>query len=153
MPIHSIQWKAFSSSLDDEELIADAMAWLCNDKDSVVIEKTTSFHGPDIHIISVDISKRGLARKALAHLGEVALQQLLDESHERIDEENCIHFRLSISDLVCGRIVFTSAGEYRTIKGKVKLQIYPNDVVEEVAQRLLEEAIERAQRMDWPTTP
>ena len=42
MPIHSIQWKAFASSLDDEELIADAMAWLCNDKDSVVIEKTTS---------------------------------------------------------------------------------------------------------------
>ena len=150
MPIHSIHWKAFASGLDDEAVLCAAMTWLCCDFENVGVEKTTSFHGSPIHIISADISKRGQARRALAHLGEKILQKIISGLEHRLDEENCVHFRLRISDLVCGQIVLAEPGEHRAVKGKVKLQVYPGDNPSEVAEILFREAIERAERMGFP---
>ena len=150
MPIHSIHWKAFASGLDDEAVLCEAMNWLCCEFENVEVEKTTSFHGSPIHIISADISKRGQARRALAHLGEKILQEIITGIEHRLDDENCVHFRLRITDLVCGQIVLAEPGENRAVKGKVKLQVYPGDNPPEVAKILFGEAIERAERMGFP---
>ena len=150
MPIHSIHWKAFASGLDDETVICEAMTWLCCDFEKVEVEKTTSFHGSPIHIVSADISKRGQARRALAHLGEKILQEIISGLKHRLDDENCVHFRLRIADLVCGHIILAEPGEDRAVKGKVKLQVYPGDNPPEVAKILFGEAIERAERMGFP---
>ena len=146
MPIHSLHWKAFASSLDNDELFCEAMAWLCGDPENVDIEKTSSYHGSDIHIISVDITRKGLARKALARLGEEILQQILDDLDGRIDEENCLHVRIYMDELACGRIVLAPPGEKRTVKGKIKLQIYPGDEQKNVASKLLNDAIINSNR-------
>ena len=146
MPIHSLHWKAFASSLDDDELFCEAMAWLCGDRESVDVEKTSSYHGSDIHIISVDITRKGLARKALVRLGEDILQQIMDDLDGRIDEENCLHMRIHMDELACGRIVLAPPGEKRTVKGKIKLQIYPGDEQKVVASKLLNNAIVKSKR-------
>lgn len=146
MPIHSIHWMAFASSLDDESLICDALAWLSGDEDSVAIEKTNSFHGSAIHIISVNITKRSMARKALSRVGVSVLEAISSDLESRLDDENCIHFRISLDELVCARIALVDESNPRTVKGKLKLRIYPGDKPATVAEKLFGDAIERANR-------
>ena len=150
MPIHSLHWEAFASGLDDEAVISAAMKWLCGDDDYITVEKTKSFHGSSIHIISADITRRGQARRALAKIGANILKKILADVIGRLDDENCIHFRLRLADLSCGKIVLAKPGEHRVVKGKVKLQVYPPKKPVEVAEILFGEAIERAIRMGFP---
>jgi hypothetical protein len=62
-----------------------------------------------------------------------------------------LHLRLDLDELVCGRVVLAGTrdkAEY--VKGRVKLEIYPNDKTEDVAARLLVEASEIAERRGFP---
>ena len=150
MPIHSLHWEAFASGLDDEAVIIAAMKWLCGNGDHIVVERTKSFHGSLIHIISAEITQRGNARRALSNIGEKILREIISGLNDRLDDENCVHFRLRLADLACARIVLAKPGEYRAVKGKVKLRVYPGNKPTEVAEILFSEAIDRANRMGFP---
>ena len=86
MSLHHITWRATASGLADETVVADALAWLVNDNEAVEIERTTSYHGSELHMIEAKITRKGPALKALAMLGRDNLNTILNELEQRLDE-------------------------------------------------------------------
>lgn len=153
LPIHSLQWRTVASAVDEVEVFNQGLAWLTGNSESVVVEKTTSFFGSPLHLVSARLDRRGDARKAVARLGEETLTRIMNSIEERLDDENCIHLRLRLDALLAAKIELAEAGEDRCLKGRIKLRVYPGDVVATVAHKLLSEAADRALRMDWPEPP
>ena len=67
-----------------------------------------------------------------------------------MDESNVIHIRLDLLDLLAGKVTLTVPGDRTTIKGRAKLEVYPGNVVDEVAFETLDKAIEESQRLGFP---
>jgi RNA binding exosome subunit len=99
-------------------------------------------------MVSAELTRRGPATKSLARLGQETLEQLGSELSMRMDEENVIHIRLDLLDLIAGKVTLTLPGDRATIKGKTKLQVYPGDDVIDIANQTLNQAIELAQRLN-----
>ncbi|MBT3657679.1 MAG: hypothetical protein HN544_05740 [Euryarchaeota archaeon] len=70
-----------------------------------------------------------------------------------MDDSNVIHIRLDLLDLLAGKVTLTVPGERTTIKGRAKLEVYPGNVVDEVAFNTLDKAIEDAKRLGFPKKP
>ena len=124
MSLHHITWRATASGLADETVVADALAWLVNDDEAIEIERTTSYHGSELHMIEAKITRKGPALKALAMLGSDNLNTILNELEQRLDESNTIHFRLDFNALIDGVVQLTD-GQSQTIKGQTKVQVFP----------------------------
>ena len=148
MGVHHITWHSTASGLEDETIHAAALAWLVGDDDAVIIERMSSYHGSAVHMVSAELTRRGPATKSLARLGQETLEQLGSELSMRMDEENVIHIRLDLLDLIAGKVTLTLPGDRATIKGKTKLQVYPGDDVIDIANQTLSQAIELAQRLN-----
>lgn len=69
MGVHHLTWRVTASGLEDEELIASAISELIANDELVDIEKTTSYYGSPIHLISAVTKKNKLAIKSLSKLG------------------------------------------------------------------------------------
>ena len=124
MSLHHITWRATASGLADETVVADALAWLVNDDEAIEIERTTSYHGSELHMIEAKITRKGPALKALAMLGSDNLNTILNELEQRLDESNTIHFRLDFNALIDGLVQLTD-GQSQTVKGQTKVQVFP----------------------------
>ncbi|MFL2950014.1 MAG: RNA-binding domain-containing protein [Candidatus Poseidoniaceae archaeon] len=124
MSLHHITWRATASGLADENVVADALAWLIGDDEAIEIERTTSYHGSELHMIEAKITRKGPALKALAMLGGANLQTILEELEQRLDEANTIHFRLDFNALIDG-VVQLAEGDGPTVKGQTKVQVFP----------------------------
>ena len=90
----------------------------------------------------------------MAHLGVEFLQRLVDEDElsARIDDQNVLHVRLSLSALANGSIEF-SEGLEEQVKGRIKLEVYPGQEPIQNAQELLNSSIDFAQKQGLPITP
>ena len=73
------------------------MAWLIGDEDAVEMDRSTSYHGPELTLISASTANKRKAMRSLAKLGEVNLKQLQNELVQRMDDEHVLHFRLTLS--------------------------------------------------------
>ena len=100
-----------------------------------------SYHGSAIHIVSAKLKRRGQATKSLIRLGLDVLKQLKSELSVRMDDENVIHIRLDLLELIAGRVVLASPGERRTIKGRAKLEVYPGQDAFTLGNETLDVAI------------
>jgi len=147
MSLHHITWRATASGLADENVVADALAWLIGDEEAIEIERTTSYHGSELHMIEAKITRKGPALKALAMLGGVNLQTILDELEQRLDESNTIHFRLDFNALIDG-VVQLAEGDGPTVKGQTKVQVFPGQEGRSEAIAMLLAAIEIANRAE-----
>lgn len=143
MSLHHITWRATASGLADENVVGDALAWLIGDDEAVEIERTTSYHGAELHLIEAKITRKGPALKALAMLGEANLKTILEELEQRLDESNTIHFRLDFNALING-MVQLSKGDGPTVKGQTKVQVFPGQEGAAEAVSTIEEAIKIA---------
>ena len=94
--------------------------------------------------MTAEINKRGKATRSLARLGKVALESLLLELDQRMDESNVIHIRLDLTDLLSQKITLVASGERRTVKGRAKLEVYPGSNPEDVARELIRTSIASA---------
>ena len=151
LPVHRVEWSVHASGVADISVIADALTWLIGDEKLVEIENTKSFHGSPMYILHADAGKKSTARQAFPRVGTHLIERLGSSLAERIDDENWLHLRLDLDELVCGRVVLAdSRGKAEYVKGRVKLEIYPNDKTEDVATRLLSEATEIAERKEFP---
>jgi RNA binding exosome subunit len=146
MSLHHITWRATASGLADETVVADALAWLIDDVEAVEIERTTSYHGSEIHMIEAKTSRKGPALKALARLGAANLQTIIDEIDQRLDEANTIHFRLDFNALINGEAHLAPPGNGPTVKGQTKVQVFPGQEGRGEAIASLHAAIEIANR-------
>ena len=153
MGVHHVSWKSTASGLEDEYIHAAALSWLVGNDDAVEIERMNSYHGSAIHIVSAELKRRGQATKSLARLGEKALVQLKAELSSRMDDENVIHIRLDLLELIAGRISLTVPGDRPTVKGRAKLEVYPGNEPMDVAVETLDDAISVAQNLGLPENP
>ena len=136
-----MSWKSTASGLEDEYIHAAALSWLVGNDDAVEIERMDSYHGSPIHIVSADLKRRGQATKSLSRLGVEVLNQLKSELTSRMDDDNVIHIRLDLLELLAGRITLTVPGDRPTVKGRAKFEVYPGQDVFTVAIETLDKAI------------
>ncbi len=154
LPLHRLEYVVHASGLAEINIICDALAWLVGDERLVAVEETKSFHNSPLYIITATSAKKGDARRALPRLGERTLSLLAGGLELRLDEENNLHFRLSLDELVAGEIVLISATHPMTpVKAKCKLEVYPRDTPLEVAATMLADAAEVARRRNLPEKP
>ena len=140
MGVHHVSWLATASGLEDENLVAEALAWLTGDPESVKIEKTTSFHGSNVNLVTAELLRKGPATKSLARLGNDAIDAILSDLSSRLDEDNVLHIRLDLLELLAGRVKVCMPNSRPTVKGRTKLQVYPGDNPQEIAISTLEGA-------------
>jgi RNA binding exosome subunit len=141
MAVHQLTWRATASGIEDEMILAEALATLIGDEEAVEIERTTSYHNSPIHMISAKLTRSGPAQKALANIGKENLQVILSELSTRLDEANNIHFRLDQGDLINGKLTLSTSGGLATVKGQTKIQVYPGQTPLEEAQSTIRKAI------------
>ena len=143
MGVHHLTWRVTASGLEDEVLIASAISELIANDELVDIEKTTSYYGSPIHLISATTKKNKIAIQSLAKLGSQNLDILMSSLEERLDESNTLHFRLGLDELIQGEAVIVSS-KTKSIKGQTKLEVYPGQSVLEEAVGILNLAKESA---------
>ena len=154
LPVHSVNWTVLASGVAHIERISAALAWLGGAPEQVTVEKTRSFHGSPMHIVSVRLDKRGAARAGVIRLGEDLLSELRVELAARIDGDNVLHVRLDLSSLVSGRIASSaSSAADDVVKGRIKLEVYPGSTPVEVADALLASAAVDARDQGMPPAP
>ena len=141
MGLHYVNWMSTCSGLEDENIHKEALNWLVGESDITKSEQTTSYSGSKIHLVSANLKNKGKATKSITRLGTDALNRILRELDSRLDEDNCIHVRLDLLKLLGGKVVVTSPGRHRTVKGKFKLEVYPGKTPMEVAVLTIESAL------------
>tara|TARA_B110000305_G_scaffold240293_1_gene310471 strand:+ start:193 stop:657 length:465 start_codon:yes stop_codon:yes gene_type:complete len=125
MGLHHITWRATASGLADETVVADALAWLMDDKEAVEIERTTSYHGSEIHMVEAKTTRKKPALQCLARLGHENLQALLEQVEGRLDESHTLHMRLDFNALMNGEVRLSTSDQGPTVKGHTKIQVFP----------------------------
>ena len=141
MGVHHLTLRVTASGLEDEILIASAMSELIGNDDLVEIEKTTSYYGSPIHLINAVTKKNKLAIKCLSKLGIDNLDLLINSLDDRMDENNTLHFRIGLDDLIRGDVVIVSSN-VKSVKGQTKLEVYPGQSPLEEAKNILNQAKE-----------
>ena len=140
MGVHHVSWQSTASGVEDEYIHAAGLSWLVGDEDAITIERMNSYHGSPVHLVTAELKRRGKATKSLSRLGCEVLESLKSELGSRLDDDNVIHIRLDLIDLIGGKLSLTVPGERPTVKGRAKLEVYPGDVAIDVAMSTLEDA-------------
>ena len=154
MSVHNVTWSATASAVGSTEVIERALDWFTGGHAEISKEKVKSYHGAKMLMIHARIMKKKAAKLSLAHLGVDFLQQLADkdELEPRIDDQNVLHIRLSLSALAKGSIEF-SEGLEEQVKGRIKLEVYPGQDPVKNAQELLNNSKDFAKNQGLPIDP
>ena len=144
--LHHITWRATASALTNHEVVVEAMAWLIGDPDAVQLERSTSYHGSELWMVTAHSKKKSFAMKSLAQLGVENLQVLHDTLEQRFDEDHVLYLRLNLDDLISSKISLADSSRTGTVKGQAKIEVYPGQDALEQARTTLQDAIEAAQK-------
>ena len=148
MGLHHITWRATGSAVSNTDAIADALAWLIGDEEEVEIDRSTSYHGPELTLITATTSNKRKAMHSFARLGKKNLEVLTSELEQRMDDENMLHFRLWLNSLINGDVKLVSESGTGTVKGQAKFEIYAGSPTNEQRLATLQEAVEKAERSE-----
>jgi RNA binding exosome subunit len=145
MAVHNITWNATSSGVGSTTGIEAALDWLTGGEAEITREKVKSYHGARMTLLKAHIPQKKAAKHSICHLGPEFLNQLSLSTDliNRIDEQNSLHIRLSVSSLMQGSIEF-SKGVEEQVKGRIKLEVYPGQDVIENARVMLTTAANKA---------
>ncbi len=144
--LHHITWRATASAVSNVDVLADALAWLIGDEDAVELDRTRSFHGPELTLVKASTSNKRQAARSFARLGEANLRQLMEEFDQRLDHQRVLHFRLSMNSLIEGNPKLVDSTEAGTVKGQAKFELYSGLPAEEQLLATFDEALELAAR-------
>tara|TARA_X000001036_G_scaffold111341_1_gene104269 strand:+ start:968 stop:1432 length:465 start_codon:yes stop_codon:yes gene_type:complete len=142
--LHHITWRGAASALDDVDAVADSFAWLIGDEQWVDVERTQSHHGSEMFLISAHCKKKSAALESFAKLGADNLQHLSTEYEKRMDEHNTFHFRLDLNSLIGGKLILSDASKPNTVKGQIKIEVYPGQTIENEFMSLINDAKNRS---------
>ena len=82
--------EATASALSSVSVMAEAMAWLIGDADSVKFDRTTSYHGPELVMIEAVSSNKKRALASFSRLGTQNLDQLV-KIIDNADDNHMLH--------------------------------------------------------------
>ena len=145
---HHITWRATASAVSNVDAVVDALAWLVNDTDAVETDKSSSYHGPEMTLITATTSNKRKAMHSFSRLGEANIRTLMDAMDERLDGQNILHFRLSLDALIDGHVVLAGEAQGPTVKGQAKLEVYSGKPAGEQRLATLNEALELSKGSD-----
>lgn len=148
MGLHHITWRATGSAVSNTDAIAHALAWLIGDEEEVQIDRSTSYHGPELTLITATTSNKRKAMSSFARLGKKNLEALTSEIELRMDEQNVLHFRLSLSALIDGSVELVSESGTGTVKGQAKFEIYAGKSADEQRLETFHEACNKAEESE-----
>lgn len=140
MGLHHITWRATASAVDDVDAVADAVAWLIGDESWVEVERTTSHFGSEMHMVAAFCKKKSAALESFARLGPDNLAFLSKEFDARMDESNTLHFRIDMNALIAGKVILSDASKPDTIKGQIKIEVYPGQTIKTEFDSILAKA-------------
>ncbi len=140
MGAHHLSMRVTSSGLEDEGLIAEAISIMIGDPDLVEMEKTNSYHGSPLFLISATTRKNKLALKTISRLGKKNIEDLRTTIDQRLDENNTLHFRIGLDELIDGNAVIVNPGG-KSVKLQVKLEVYPGQSVTQETDLFLQDAL------------
>ncbi len=153
MSVHNVAWRINCSAIDDVAIVDAAFAWLLGDDSKVSVEIEKSWHGASQRLLTCRFERRRASMNALARLGEPLLRKISDDRQwleSRIDEDRVLHIRLDLAKLTMGRMVLTEAAASRpSVKGQIKLEVYPKQDAIEIAQTVLLKASKEAKVNGW----
>ncbi|MEC8927212.1 MAG: RNA-binding domain-containing protein [Candidatus Thermoplasmatota archaeon] len=152
MSVHNVTWYATASGLGSTEVIEGALNWLTGGNAQISREKVKSYHGARMMMLRAQIGRKKAARESIPYMGAQILDFLAQSEDliSRIDEENVLHIRLSISSLVRGSIEL-SEGSEEQVKGRIKLEVYPGQDPLENAREMLAASANRATELGLPS--
>ena len=123
MGIHHVTCRLTASGLDNVSVIIEAMSWLCGGEELLVVDKTKSFHGPQINLVTAKIKKNKQIKEFFGKLISGDFNKILDNLEQRIDSSNTLHMRLCLDSLIGQKITFSDA-KSKTVKCNVKVKVY-----------------------------
>ena len=136
MAIHHINCRTASSGIDNLTAIVDAMTWLCGDEELLSVDKTTSYHGSEINLLTTHISKNQDIKSFVDKLKQADLLKISENLADRIDDSNNLHFRICLDSLISGEINLAEADE-KTVKCSIKIEVYPGqNAIEQITNSL-----------------
>ncbi len=144
--LHHITWRATASAVSNVDVLAEAMAWLIGDEEAVELDRSSSYHGPEMTLVKASTSNKRRAARSFARLGEANLRQLIEEFEQRVDQHNVLHFRLSMNSLIRGEPELVNTIGTGTVKGQAKFEVYSGLPADEQLQATFDEALELAAR-------
>jgi len=147
VPFHHVTWRTTGSAVSDPAVIVEAMAWLAGGNDRVAEERSTSYHGSPLWLVTATLRSKRTTVATLARLGADNLRTLMEERTLRTDEHNVLHLRLDLHELVAGQAVLAKPSDVPTVKGQAKLALYPGQDPEEEWEKALEQALKAAEEM------
>ena len=152
MSVHNVTWYATASGVGSTEVIEGALNWLTGGNAEITREKVNSYHGARMMMLRAQIGRKKAARESIPYMGAQILDFLAQSEDliSRIDEENVLHIRLSISSLVRGSIEL-SEGSEEQVKGRIKLEVYPGQDSLENARGMLAASANRATELGLPS--
>ena len=124
MGIHHIYCRATASGIDNLLSITDAMSWLCGNEDLIHVDRTTSYHGSEINLVTAKISKNKDIKSVIERLTKEDLSAIAFNLDKRIDQDNTLHFRICLNSLIGKKITIVNAEE-RSVKFNIKIESYP----------------------------
>ena len=136
MGIHHIYCRATASGIDNLSSITDAMTWLCGNEDLIHIDRTTSYHGSEINLITVKLSKNKDIKSMVERLTKEDLSAIASNLDQRIDQDNTLHFRICLNSLIKQKINIINS-EKGSVKCNIKIESYPGQNSLENISRIL----------------
>ena len=145
MSMHGATWRVHTSSLDDVELIQDAISWIAGDESTISIDKDKSIHGAIQKAIIAKVDRKSGAIESLERLGIEILQELLDDDlGMRIDDDKNMHIRIDVANLVQKKISISKTDAKKLVaKGIFKIECYPCDDPVIVLSKLINNIIKK----------
>jgi RNA binding exosome subunit len=140
--LHHITWRATASALSNADVLAEAMSWLIGDEEAVELDRSTSYHGPELTLITASTANKRKALQSFTKLGKANLEHLQKEMVLRMDEQHVLHFRLTIDSVVEGKPKLAIGSAAGTVKGQAKFEVYSGLTEEEQLRNTFIEARE-----------
>ena len=130
MAIHHVNCRVSASGLDNLSAITDAMSWLCGDAELLIVDRTTSYHGSEINLITAKVGKNRDIKAFFSKLKSGNYSDIRQNITDRIDDSNTLHLRLCLDSLIASNIKFADNKD-KTVKCNIKIKVYPGqDIIE-----------------------
>ena len=109
MGIHHVTCRVTASGVDDTGSIIDSLEWLAGDDAEIIVDKSTSYHGSMVYLISFKLTKNKPVKQFISRLNEVDTSLISQTLAEKIDENNTLHLRFCLDSLIGGQILIINS--------------------------------------------
>jgi RNA binding exosome subunit len=125
-----------ASGVDDTKVIIDSLEWLAGGETEIIVDKSTSYHGSKVCLISFKLTKNKQVKQFIGRLKTIDTSLISQNLAEKIDQNNTLHIRLCLDSLIGEKILITNSTQ-KSVKCNIKVEVYPGQTVQEEINKIL----------------